>query len=83
MAVDGVDVDFGLTARNLLEVRVNRVIVEIARRTVLVWDSSKFGRRSLSLIAPTPSVHQIVTDSRIPTADLKALGELGIKVTIV
>ncbi len=83
LAVDGIDVHFGLTTPNLLEARVNRVMMEIARRTVLVCDSSKFGRRSLSLISPLSRIHQIVTDNRIPKADMKALGESGIEVTVV
>jgi len=83
LGVDGFDVHFGLTTPNLLEAKVNRVMVEIARRTVVVCDSSKFGRRSLSLIAPPSAVHQTITDSRIPKADLRALEEAGIEVTLV
>ena len=55
LAVDGFDVRYGLTAPNLLEARVNRAMAEAARRTVVVCDSSKFGRRSLALIMPTSS----------------------------
>lgn len=83
LGVDGFDVHFGLTTPNLLEAKVNRVMVEIARRTVVVCDSSKFGRRSLSLIAPPSAVHQTITDSRIPKADLRTLEEAGIEVTLV
>ncbi len=83
LGVDGFDIHFGLTTPNLLEANVNRVMVEIARRTVVVCDSSKFGRRSLSLIAPTSAVHQTITDSRIPKQDLKVLEEAGIEVTVV
>jgi len=83
LGVDGFDVHFGLTTPNLLEAKVNRVMVEIARRTVVVCDSSKFGRRSLSLIAPASAVHQTITDSRIPKSDLKALEEAGIEVILV
>lgn len=82
LGVDGFDVHFGLTTPNLLEASVNRVMVEIAKRVVVVCDSSKFGRRSLSLIAPISSVHQTVTDSRISKADLKTLGDAGIEVTL-
>ena len=53
LGVDGFDVQYGLSTPNLLEAKVNRVMVEVAKRTVAVCDSSKFGRRSLSLIAPT------------------------------
>ena len=52
LGVDGFDVHYGLSTPNLLEAKVNRVMVEIAKRTVAVCDSSKFGRRSLSLIVP-------------------------------
>ena len=83
LGVDGFDVRFGLTTPNLLEAKVNRVMIEVARRTVVVCDSSKFGRRSLSSIAPTSAVHQAITDSRIPKADLRALEEAGIEVTLV
>jgi DeoR family transcriptional regulator of aga operon len=83
LGVDGFDVHFGLTTPNLLEANVNRVMLEIAKRTVVVCDSSKFGRRSLSLIAPPSAVHQTITDSRIPKPDLRALEEAGIEVTLV
>lgn len=83
LGVDGFDVHFGLTTPNLLEAKVNRVMVEISRRTVVVCDSSKFGRRSLSLICPPSSVHQTITDNRISKTDLNALEEVGIKVTLI
>jgi DeoR family transcriptional regulator of aga operon len=83
LAVDGFDVRFGLTTPNLLEAKVNRVMMEISRRTVVVCDSSKFGRRSLSLIAPPSSIHHTITDGRAPKSDLRALKEAGIEVTLV
>ena len=83
LGVDGFDLQSGLTTPNLLEARVNRVMVEIARKTVVVCDSSKFGRRSLSSIAPTSAVHQTITDNRISKAELRALEEAGIEVTLV
>src|SRR6202034_1583126 len=43
LAVDGFDVHYGLRTANLLEAKVNRVMVEVAKRTVAVCDSSKFG----------------------------------------
>ena len=83
LGVDGFDVHFGLTTPNLLEAKVNRIMIEIARRTVVVCDSSKFGRRSLSLIAPPSAVHQAVTDNRISKTDLQALEEMGIEVNLI
>ena len=83
LAVDGFDVTYGLTTPNLLEARVNRAMAEASRRTVVVCDSSKFGRRSLSLIMPTDAVHETITDRKMPKQDLKALREAKVHVTLV
>jgi DeoR family transcriptional regulator of aga operon len=83
LAVDGFDVHYGLTTPNLLEARVNRAMAESARRTVVVCDSSKFGRRSLSLILPTTAVHETITDKSIMKRDLLTLREAKVEVTLV
>jgi DeoR family transcriptional regulator of aga operon len=82
LGVDGFDVHYGLSTPNLLEAKVNRVMVEVAKRTVAVCDSSKFGRRSLSLIVPPSALQQIITDKNIPSSDLRALKKAGIEVTL-
>ncbi len=83
LGVDGFDVRHGLSTPNLPEAKVNRIMTEIAKRTVVVCDSSKFGRRSLSLIAHTASLQHVITDKGIPKSDLQALKDAGIKVTLV
>jgi DeoR family transcriptional regulator of aga operon len=83
LCVDGFDVNYGLTTPNLLEARVNRAMAESARRTIIVCDSSKFGRRSLSLILPASAVHEAITDRNISKSDLKALRDADIEVTLV
>jgi DeoR family transcriptional regulator of aga operon len=83
LGVDGFDVRYGLTTPNLLEARVNRAMAESARRTVVVCDSSKFGRRSLSLILPTSAVHETITDKNLSKHDLKALKDAEIEVKLV
>jgi len=83
LGVDGFDVHYGLSTPNLLESKVNRVMVEIAKRKVAVCDASKFGRRSLSLIAPTSALDEVITDRGTPKADVRALKKAGIEVTLV
>src|SRR5580658_692624 len=83
LGVDGFDVHYGLSTPNLLEAKVNRAMIEISKVAVAVCDSSKFGKRSLSLIAPTSSLHHVITDSNIPKAALSALKKSGVAVTIV
>jgi DeoR family transcriptional regulator of aga operon len=83
LGVDGFDVHYGLSTPNLLEAKVNRIMVEMAKRTVAVCDSSKFGRRSLSHIVLPSAVHQVITDRRVPKVDLRALRDAGIAVKLV
>ena len=82
LGVDGFDVHYGLSTPNLLEAKVNRVMVEVAKRKVAVCDASKFGRRSLSLIVPPTALDEVITDRGIPPADARALRKAGIEVTI-
>ncbi len=57
LGVDGFDVHYGLSTPNLLEAKVNRAMVDVARVAVAVCDFSKFSRRSLSSIGPLSAVH--------------------------
>jgi DeoR family transcriptional regulator of aga operon len=82
LGVDGFDIEHGLSTPNLLEASVNRVMMDIARRTVAVCDSSKFGKSSLSLLCPTNSVHHVITDNGVSKEDLAALKKAGIEVTV-
>jgi len=72
-----------LSTPNLLEAKVNRVMVEVSKKTVAVCDASKFGRRSLSLIAPPLAVHEVITDRSVSKTDLRTLKQAGIEVTLV
>jgi DeoR family transcriptional regulator of aga operon len=58
-------------------------MVEVSRMTVAVCDASKFGRRSLSLIAPPTALHHVITDHSAPKLDIKTLKKAGIEVTLV
>jgi DeoR family transcriptional regulator of aga operon len=58
-------------------------MVEVAKRTVAACDSSKFGRRSLSLIVPPQALHQVISDRGAPKSDIAALKKAGIEVTLV
>ena len=80
--VDGFDVHYGLSTPNLLEAKVNRAMMDVARVTIAACDSSKFGKRSLSLIAPTTGVQEVITDRGIAKSDLNALRKAGLAVTL-
>ena len=77
----GVD-DFGITTTNMMEASLNRVMMQTAQKTIVLADSSKFGRRGFSKIADMEDVDHIITDSRIPPSTALRLEEMGIEVTI-
>ncbi len=83
LGVDGFDVHYGLSTPNLLEAKVNRAMMDVARVSVAVCDSSKFGRRSLSSIAPVSEIQHLISDRGIAKADLAALKKIGLQVTLV
>ena len=68
IGVDGIDLDFGITTTNMMEASLNRVMMQTAQKTIVLADSSKFGRRGFSKIADMEDVDHIITDhaSRLP-----------------
>lgn len=63
LAVDGFDVERGLTTTHTMEAHLNRIMIESAMQTIAVFDSSKFGRRGLCSICGVDAISTIVTDS--------------------
>jgi DeoR family transcriptional regulator of aga operon len=82
LGVDGFDVQYGLSTPNILEAKVNRAMMDASKVAVAVCDSSKFGKRSLSLIAPPSALQIVITDRGIPKADLNTLKKSGVEVTV-
>ena len=66
IGVDGIDLDFGITTTNMMEASLNRVMMQTAQKTIVLADSSKFGRRGFSKIADMEDIDHIITDSKIP-----------------
>lgn len=83
LGVDGIHFEFGLTTPNLMEARVNQLMIKKSIEVILVSDSSKFGKRSMSFIADIGSVQQVITDKGIQGDDLRKLEELSVEVFLV
>jgi DeoR family transcriptional regulator of aga operon len=82
MGVDGLDPAVGLTTPDVLEAQLNGMMIRVSREVVVVADSSKLNRRSLSLIAKVESVHRVVTDEHADAETVRALRERGVDVII-
>jgi DeoR family transcriptional regulator of aga operon len=83
IGVDGIDPDFGLTTTNLMEAELNRTMMQAAQKTIVLADSTKFGRRGFSKICDAEQVDEIITDTGIQPRFLAELRGRGIEVTIV
>ena len=58
-------------------------MARIARETILVADSSKFGKRSLSRIVPLTDIDTIITDRALPLETQKELRSRDVKLILV
>ena len=75
--------EFGLSTPNVEESQVNQAMARIAKETILVADSSKFGKRSLSRIAPLSDIDIIITDKNLPTETQTELRSRELKLILV
>jgi DeoR family transcriptional regulator of aga operon len=83
LGVDGIDLEFGLTTTNVAEAQLNRKMMRTAQKTIVLADSSKFGRRGYGKICALEDVEQIITDSGISEHTVEMLKGMGIEVTII
>lgn len=67
----------GIWNHNALIVAAQRRMIAATERVVFALDSSKFGRKALSLACPFAASHTIVCDRTPPAAVLKAIQAAG------
>lgn len=82
LGVDGIDFDFGISTTDLREAELNRQMMLTAQKTIVLADSSKFGRRGFAKIANLEDIDVIITDSQVSPAVVRRLEELGIELII-
>ena len=83
LGVDGIDPEIGLMTPDVLEAQLNAAMIQIAREVIVVADSSKFERRSVSVIARIGAVRRVITDAGAPKRVLEALRGRSIEVIVV
>ena len=83
LGVDGLDPEVGLTTPDVLEAQLNSLMIRIAREVTVVADSSKFSRRSLSVISGIDDVRRVITDHKADPQMVSTLRERGIDVMLV
>ncbi|WP_018971535.1 transcriptional repressor AgaR [Rudaea cellulosilytica] len=83
LGVDGIDPEIGVTTPDPQEATLNALMIRVSREVVGVFDSSKFGQRSLSVIAPLSGLHKVISDTAAAPEYVEALESAGVGVTLV
>ena len=82
LGVDGIDFDFGFTTTDIREAELNRKMMHVAQKTIILADSSKFGRRGFAKIGNVEDIDVIITDTKIPSSIVREIEELGIELIV-
>ena len=82
LGVDGIDLDFGITTTDMREANLNQVMMRTAQKTIVLADSSKFGRRGFSKIADMDEIDLIITDTNVQPTVAKRIEEMGIDLIV-
>ena len=82
LGVDGIDLDFGISTTDMREAELNRSMMNAAQKTIVLADSSKFGRRGFAKISGLEDVDIIITDAKIPQFVVNKIEEMGIELII-
>jgi DeoR family transcriptional regulator, aga operon transcriptional repressor len=76
------DFEVGLTTPDLLEAKLDNLMLQVSREVTAVVDSSKFGQRSLSLVARPECLHRLITDTKADPQVVAQLQSRNIKVVL-
>ena len=80
--MDGIDFDYGITTTDMREAALNQKMIDTAQKTIVLADSSKFGRRGFAKIADISAVDLIITDAGVSPKVVKRIEDLGIELII-
>jgi DeoR family transcriptional regulator, aga operon transcriptional repressor len=82
IGVDGLTVQEGCSTYDELEAHTDHAFIRRARRTVVIADSSKLGKRTFARICRTDEIADLVTDADADPDFLTGLREAGVNVLI-
>ena len=77
------DLEAGIFNAGLFQAEIKRTLIEIAGESILMVDSSKFGRANGVLVAPLARFRTVITDTAAPEPEVAGLRALGVQVILV
>lgn len=83
LSADGISLDYGLTTSHMMEAHLNAQMMQGVQKTIVLADSSKFGKKGFGKICNLEDIDMIITDAGIPELYREKLEEMGIEVRVV
>lgn len=83
LSVDGIDPEFGLTTSNMMEAHLNTKMIQAVQKTVVLADSSKFGKKGFGKISNLEDIDIIISDKALSPHYHRKLEDKGIEVFLV
>ena len=83
LGVDGIDFEFGITTSNSMEAQLNRSMINMAQKVIVLADHTKFGKRGFSKICGLDEIDEIITDKNLSQVIVDKFRNSGVKITIV
>ena len=72
----------GVTDFHIGEARLHRQLIENARESIVLADSSKLGVRAMNNVCALNEIDIVITDSKAPRQTVRALEQAGVRVII-
>jgi len=82
LGADGLHLDFGLSTSNALEAHLNKTMIDVAEKVIVLVDSTKMNVRGFGKICNLDMIDVLITDNGIGIETKTKLEELGIEVII-
>ena len=82
IGVDGIDCDSGLYTPDIEEAALAQAMINRSKTVIVVADSTKFSRTSMSFIAGVDQIDYIITDKDIPEKQAQGFIDKGVKIVI-
>jgi DeoR family transcriptional regulator of aga operon len=83
LGVDGIDVDFGITNSTIEEAQLNKRMIDASLKTIILADSTKFGKKGFGRICSLDRVDIIITDDGVTDSMAQIIETAGVRLMIV
>ena len=80
--VDGIDMEYGLTCGTGEEASITQKMMQSSQTTIVLTDSSKFGKRGFARICEIGDIDILITDSGLPMDIRQTIENMGVKLLI-